>query len=339
MTKLADRPGRVISVGGGKVGAGESVLAANLAVALAQTGRKVALVELDLDAANQHHLLGVTRCRPGVRFLVDGSVADLCEALAPTAIPNLSVLGGTGAALGAAGIARDAKRDLLRKLRALESVVVLDVGGGDGYKALDHFLLGGQKLIVTTPRVTAIHDAYSFFKAAVLRLLHQQAEPWIEAGLLEPGLLGDDSARVPAILDRMHEQEPELADQIGTLLGSFNGYLVGNLVDAHTEAKVLPSVGKMMRDFLGIEIPTLGSVPSGSAVNDFVNDHRLFVLGRATEQTRALRQIVDALLADDVTEELDLELPLAEEPPEPVATESARHRPITLPGMTPFPRG
>src|SRR5262249_7347153 len=139
-------------------------------------------------------------------------------------------------------------------------------------------------------------------------------------------------------LDRMHEQEPELADQIGMLLGSFNGYLVGNLVDAHTEAKVLPSVGKMMRDFLGIEIPSLGCVPSGSPVNDFVNDHRLFVLGRrATEQTRALGQIVQALLADDVTEELDLELPF-EEPPEAPEPEPVRHRAVTLPGMTPFPR-
>src|SRR5262249_1996186 len=142
MSRLADATSRVISVGGGKGGVGKSVLTANLAVALAETGRKVVLADLDLGAASQHLLLGVPSCRSGIRPLIEGSVADLRQALTPTAVPNLSLLAGTGDVLDAAGIGHEAKLLLLRKLRALEAVVVLDVGAGIGYNALDFFLLG-----------------------------------------------------------------------------------------------------------------------------------------------------------------------------------------------------
>jgi len=83
------RPGRVVSVGGGKGGVGKSVVAANLAVAMAQRGARVVLVDADLGAANQHTLFGIARPGPGVEAFLDGSLAELAQAEVESGVPGL----------------------------------------------------------------------------------------------------------------------------------------------------------------------------------------------------------------------------------------------------------
>ena len=56
-----DSTERIITVGGGKGGVGKSIVSSNLAVAMAQNGSKVVLVDCDLGAANQHVLFGIDR--------------------------------------------------------------------------------------------------------------------------------------------------------------------------------------------------------------------------------------------------------------------------------------
>jgi MinD-like ATPase involved in chromosome partitioning or flagellar assembly len=303
-----DSSGRVISVGGGKGGVGKSILSANLAAALAQTGRRVVLADLDLGAANQHLLLGLPGCRPGVLALIEGSEADVREALTPTGITNLWLLAGTGAAPGAAGLAHRSRLRLLRKLRSLDATVVLDVGAGVGYDALDFFLLGAQRLIVTTPQVTAIHDAYSFLKGAVRRLVQQQAERNIDAKLL---------------------------------LRSFGASLIGNQVVQASDGAVFWSVSRMMREFLGVDVPVLGYLSAATVVGDSVTDRRPFVLGHPCEPARVIRKMAETLMAEPVSDELAVEIeadpPLVRLPtPAPIPPSLRRHP--TLPGMTPRPR-
>src|ERR1041384_7907896 len=105
---------RIITVGGGKGGVGKSIVASNLAVAIAQTGLPVVLADLDLGAANQHLLFGLDQRTPGVRTLLEGKASGLKDALVPTDVPNLSLLAGTGAIVGAANISHQSKLKLIR---------------------------------------------------------------------------------------------------------------------------------------------------------------------------------------------------------------------------------
>ncbi|MEO7241119.1 MAG: P-loop NTPase [Sphingomicrobium sp.] len=57
---------RLIAVGSGKGGVGKSTLAANLAVALARSGRKVGLIDADIYGPSQPRLLG-TSAKPEAR--------------------------------------------------------------------------------------------------------------------------------------------------------------------------------------------------------------------------------------------------------------------------------
>jgi flagellar biosynthesis protein FlhG len=348
-------PSRIISVGGGKGGVGKSVVSANLSVALAQaqTGRRVVLVDLDLGAANQHLLLGVSKFMSGVQALIEGEIDDVEEALTPTSVPNLFLLAGSGAVLGAANISYQEKRRLLRKLRQLDAIVVVDVGAGVSYNALDFFLLGEQKLVVTTPQVTAIHDSYSFLKGALLRMVGQQANKEIETAILEPALQSNEGVKVTEVLARLREQRPELADKVALLRQSFGAHLIGNFVTRPSDAGIFWSVTRMIREFLGIEVPVVGLLPTEAVVGDSVNDRRPFMLGPPCELSRIMKRMAEGLVAEDLSAQADLDIEISEEVtdvgleasllPIPLAEIAARSgelpaapgRKDTLPGLTP----
>ncbi|MCI0461841.1 MAG: CpsD/CapB family tyrosine-protein kinase, partial [Gemmataceae bacterium] len=71
-------------------GDGKTTLAANLAVSLAQSGKRVVLIDANLRAPQLHRLLGV-QADTGLAPVLAGE-AELTDALQPTAIPGLTLL-------------------------------------------------------------------------------------------------------------------------------------------------------------------------------------------------------------------------------------------------------
>ena len=58
--KASDHKTRVIAVTSGKGGVGKTNISVNLAIAFAQTGKRVILIDGDLGMANVNVLLGIT---------------------------------------------------------------------------------------------------------------------------------------------------------------------------------------------------------------------------------------------------------------------------------------
>jgi flagellar biosynthesis protein FlhG len=293
---------RIITVGGGKGGVGKSVVSSNLAVAMAQNGSRVVLVDCDLGAANQHVLFGIDRPKSGLQSLIDRTIDSLDDALTPTALPNLHLVAGTGAAVGAANITHGEKQRIMKKIRTLDAdVVIVDVGAGVSYNVLDFFELGSQRLLVVTPQVTSIQTAYSFLKGAVLRTLRHHAEKTSEVDLLEPAITSKENEKVSRLLARLRDEHPAFADAVFRILSRFGAQIVGNQVSEPNQTGIFHAVSRMINDFLGITVPILGYIGISKRIRESINQRRPMLLGnQRDENTKVFREMAEALLLEDV---------------------------------------
>lgn len=307
MSTQTQKRTRIISVGGGKGGVGKSIVSCNMAVAMAQLGHRTVLADLDLGAANQHLLLGIDRPLPGIEALLSRTVDDARTGLTPTKIPGLSLLAGTGAVVGAANITHGQKGKIIRKLRGLDAdVVIIDCGAGVGYNTLDFFELGAQRLVVTTPQVTAIHDAYSFLKGAVVRTLQHHAQNDRERKLLQDVEGSAEGEKVIDLLARIRNTHPAYAARIATVLEKFGAQLVGNQVTSVNQNGIFHAVSKMIRDYLGISVPIVGWLKDSKEIADSVNERSPLILSRDAEYGKALRTMAETLLVEEVPLEEEL---------------------------------
>jgi len=160
----------ILPVASGKGGVGKSSLAVNLAVSLAQKGKKVVLVDLDLGGANLHTLLGLKNNHAGLGNFIYRQTDTFQSLLQETGIANLQFIAGDCLFPGTANITFFMKRRIFKELQKLDAdYALLDLGAGAAYNTLDFFLLTSNSLLVTTPEITSILNAYSFLKAAVYR--------------------------------------------------------------------------------------------------------------------------------------------------------------------------
>ncbi len=299
MTKQAPR---IVSVGGGKGGVGKSVIAANIGVAMAQEGARVVIVDADLGAANQHTLFGIDR--PGVTLqgLLNHEIDHLEQARMPTMVKGLSVIPGSGAVVGAANVNHGQKQRLMNEIRRLDAdVVVIDVGAGVSYNVLDLFEVADVRLVVSTPQLTAVQNAYSFLKGAVHRTLRETAKTFGAVELFDAEIGKHDTDRVSQWVGQTQKVLPALAAAFAAQLDCFGVRLIGNQIFAPGEARVLKAVGRMAEDFLQLRAPVLGTFKASRAIHDSVSRRRPFLVDAVNEDAAiTFRQIGMSVLTEDI---------------------------------------
>lgn len=121
-----DHPLAILQVTSPTSGDGKSLIAANLAVALAQAGRRVVLIDADLRRPTQHRIFGLIN-NVGVTNTLVGDVKAAAEFLQPTLVPNLFVLtSGPLPPNPSEMLASRRMQELLQTLKSSCDVVVVD---------------------------------------------------------------------------------------------------------------------------------------------------------------------------------------------------------------------
>ncbi|MBI3977747.1 MAG: response regulator [Chloroflexi bacterium] len=153
--------GRVIGVFGAKGGVGASALAVNLAVALAQSGGKVCLVDLDLEHATDNMLLDlIPRPQATIVELATEFGLDLgWDSIATCLLPHksgVSVLPGPLTPAQAELVTGPHVKVYLDQLRRHHSHVVVDLVSAFREINLDTFGMCDRVLLVTSPELPAL---------------------------------------------------------------------------------------------------------------------------------------------------------------------------------------
>jgi flagellar biosynthesis protein FlhG len=162
---------KLIALASGRGGSGRSLLAANLAVYLAQAGKKVVALDADPAGGPLHLLLGANRPARGFGELLRGKATRLSELIADTQVAGVGVIAGDGSAFGAARPRMSAKVTLAAIASLEVDTVVLDLGPPDSTVMLDLWLAADIPILVTIPDPASIDATYRFVKSAFVRRL------------------------------------------------------------------------------------------------------------------------------------------------------------------------
>jgi flagellar biosynthesis protein FlhG len=251
----------VLPIGSGKGGVGKSLLATNLSLALAEAGRRVVLADCDLGASNAHTLLGMRSVTRGIGTFLSLPRARFEEIILPTGYDNLSFIPGDAEVPGVATLKAAQKRRLIRSLESLSvDFLVLDLGPGSGANALDFFLMAPRGILITTPALTSILNAYLFLKNAAFHLMFGVADKGSRAFALLEEARRTGTASVPRVRERIAAEDPDGAARIAAVMGSLRPRLVLNMVEDPSDADRGEKLRRSAQEHLGVEMEHLGAI-------------------------------------------------------------------------------
>jgi len=215
---------RIIAITSGKGGVGKTNFAVNMAIAYAQLGKKVILIDGDLGMANvnvllnivpQYNLMHVINKKKTMKEIVmdtEFGIKFIAGANGFSKIANLSVeeldyFATQFASLGNADI------------------IIIDTGAGIANNVLQFVAAADEVYVVTTPEPTAITDAYGIIKIITTEIV-------------------DRTVDIKLIVNRVHsaDEGKRISERIITIVGQFLGYKVDYLGFVYEDSVVQASV-------------------------------------------------------------------------------------------------
>ena len=255
---------RLLAVGGGKGGVGKTFITANLATALARLGKRVVVVDVDLEGANLHTCLGVQAPQRSLADFVSEREEDLGKLLVDTPLPNLRLIGATHGNLADAQPSHLRRVRLLRGLRQLDAdIVMLDLGAGSHASVLDYFLVSDDGIMVLQPEPTSVENAYTFLRAAFYRRMRLAMVGHGVRQLVTMAMDQRNERGIRTPLDLLREIEATdtaEAHRFVETMRVFRPRIIVNGVRTAEDVKLGFAVSSVCKKYFGVEAEYLGYV-------------------------------------------------------------------------------
>jgi septum site-determining protein MinD len=151
--------GKVITVTSGKGGVGKTTTTANIGVALAQRGHKVAVLDADIGLRNLDVVMGLeNRVVYNIMHVVRGSVDAEKALIRDKRVPGLALLAADQHS-EKDDLTPDDMQRVCRQLKAHVDFVIVDSPAGIEGGFRNALAPADQVVLVTTPEVSAVRDA------------------------------------------------------------------------------------------------------------------------------------------------------------------------------------
>lgn len=165
MSMATTKLDNVISIASGKGGVGKTWLSISLANALANSGKKVILVDGDLGLANVDIQLGLMP-KSDLSSVLSGK-APLQQAISKFDTGGYDILpgrSGSGSLASLSPAKLDELKSIIHQLADKYDIVLLDLGAGIDQTVRQMAQISSVNVVVTTQEPTALTDAYAYIK-------------------------------------------------------------------------------------------------------------------------------------------------------------------------------
>lgn len=155
---------RTIVISSGKGGVGKTSLSVSLAIALAEDGKSVTLVDADLGLANINVILGIIP-KYNLYHVIKGKkkLKDII-----IEVPEgIKIIAGASGFHQLANLEPKQRDEFISSIGELanDDYMIIDTGAGISQNVLSFIMAADEVIVVTTPEPTAITDAYGIIKA------------------------------------------------------------------------------------------------------------------------------------------------------------------------------
>ncbi|MAE16079.1 MAG: hypothetical protein CL911_01390, partial [Deltaproteobacteria bacterium] len=268
----AQAPGPVlIPVASGKGGVGKTFMVANLAIALAQLGKRVIAADLDFGGSNLYTHLGFDNRHPGIAHFISSRDTRLEELLVKTPFDGLWFLPGEARMPFLANMGHSHKQKLLLNLTKLDAdYVLLDLGAGTSFTVLDFFSISTRGMLVTTLDYPSLINMLQFLKNFALRVVERALPPKSYLRTMVAEYISDanisDRLTIRDLFHRLEAEYPDEAQRVQELWGTFRPHIVFNQGKHPDEMIVVENLQDSLAANLSLKVDFFGCVFHDDAV-------------------------------------------------------------------------
>ncbi len=154
---------RVIAVSSGKGGVGKTNMSINIAIAYAQLGKKVLVMDADLGLANVNVAMGIIP-KYNLYHLIRQK-KKMKDIIINTDF-GIQIVAGASGFSKIANLSDEEREHFIEEISQMDAVdiIIIDTSAGVSSNVLDFIAAADDAIIVTTPEPTAITDAYGIIK-------------------------------------------------------------------------------------------------------------------------------------------------------------------------------
>lgn len=264
----------IIPIASGKGGVGKSIFAANLAIALAQTGHSTVVADLDLGGSNLYTCLGMPNKYPGIGDYLRSGTIEFSNLIVQTPIPNLKFVPGDGRTPFMANISYEQRLRLIQEIKKISAkYIILDLGAGTMFNTLNFYGLAYRGMMITTFETPSIMNFIMFLRNFMFRVVsngvrhNRKILDMLIAAFQQPATVSSrEPLTVPNLLKKIGEIDPNVAAHIQKICSYYRPRIIFNMGDHPDELNILKKLDHTLISGLSVTADWFGFIFFDDAV-------------------------------------------------------------------------